>query len=84
MAYSNQLIDHYENPRNVGSLDKTKKNVGTNIKKYSKEKMKIYRTYRAHCARYIPTLDDGHICKEMHGHTFNIVVSIAYMSAGIT
>ena len=38
--------------------------------------MKIYRTYRAHCARYIPTLDDGHICKEMHGHTFNIVVSI--------
>ena len=38
--------------------------------------MKIYRTYRAHCARYIPTLDDGHICKEMHGHTFNIVVSV--------
>ena len=27
MAYSKQLIDHYENPRNVGSLDKTKKNV---------------------------------------------------------
>ena len=26
-AYSKQLIDHYENPRNVGSLDKTKKNV---------------------------------------------------------
>ena len=38
--------------------------------------MKIYRTYRAHCARYIPTLDDGHVCKEMHGHTFNIIVSI--------
>tara|TARA_B100000686_G_C15798334_1_gene483034 strand:+ start:93 stop:449 length:357 start_codon:yes stop_codon:yes gene_type:complete len=36
--------------------------------------MKIYRTYRAHCARYIPTLEDSHICKEMHGHTFNIVV----------
>ena len=27
MAYSKQLIDHYENPRNVGSLDKNKKNV---------------------------------------------------------
>ena len=31
MAYSKQLIDHYENPRNVGSLDKTKKNVGTGL-----------------------------------------------------
>ncbi len=36
--------------------------------------MKIFRTYRAHCARYIPTLNDNHICKQMHGHTFNIVV----------
>ena len=31
MAYSKQLIDHYENPRNVGTLDKTKKNVGTGL-----------------------------------------------------
>ena len=31
MAYSKQLIDHYENPRNVGSLDKEKKNVGTGL-----------------------------------------------------
>jgi len=36
--------------------------------------MRIYRTYRAHCARYIPTLNDDHICKKMHGHTFNIVI----------
>jgi len=31
MAYSKQLLDHYENPRNVGSLDKNKKNVGTGL-----------------------------------------------------
>ncbi|MFN5609109.1 MAG: Fe-S cluster assembly scaffold IscU [Holosporales bacterium] len=31
MAYSNQLIDHYENPRNVGSLDKTDPHVGTGL-----------------------------------------------------
>lgn len=26
-----QVVDHYENPRNVGSLDKTSKNVGTGL-----------------------------------------------------
>ncbi len=31
MAYSNQLIDHYENPRNVGSLNKAEANVGTGL-----------------------------------------------------
>ena len=29
--YHKRVIDHYENPRNVGSLDKTKKNVGTGL-----------------------------------------------------
>lgn len=29
--YHNNVIDHYEKPRNVGSLDKSKKNVGTGL-----------------------------------------------------
>ena len=31
MAYSNQVIDHYENPRNVGSFDKGDDSVGTGM-----------------------------------------------------
>ncbi|MBD3670865.1 MAG: Fe-S cluster assembly scaffold IscU [Gammaproteobacteria bacterium] len=31
MAYSDKVIDHYENPRNVGSLDKDSENVGTGM-----------------------------------------------------
>ena len=31
MSYSKEVLDHYENPRNVGSLDKEDANVGTGL-----------------------------------------------------
>jgi nitrogen fixation NifU-like protein len=31
MAYSNKVIEHYENPKNVGTLDKSDPNVGTGL-----------------------------------------------------
>lgn len=31
MAYSNKVIEHYENPQNVGTLDKNDPNVGTGL-----------------------------------------------------
>ena len=31
MAYSDKVIDHYENPRNVGTVDKADPNVGTGL-----------------------------------------------------
>jgi nitrogen fixation NifU-like protein len=31
MAYSDKVLGHYQNPKNVGTLDKSKQNVGTGL-----------------------------------------------------
>ena len=38
--------------------------------------MIVYRTFRFHAARYLPLLEDNHLCKKMHGHTFNLTIYI--------
>ena len=38
--------------------------------------MVVYRTFRFHAARHLPNLDDNHICKQTHGHTFNLTVYV--------
>ena len=39
--------------------------------------MTVYRTFRFHAARFLPNLKDEHICKKIHGHTFNLTVYIS-------
>ena len=38
--------------------------------------MQVFRSFRFHAARYLPNLDDSHICKKMHGHTFNLTIYV--------
>jgi 6-pyruvoyltetrahydropterin/6-carboxytetrahydropterin synthase len=38
--------------------------------------MVVFRTFRFHAARHLPNLDDNHICKQTHGHTFNLTVYV--------
>ena len=39
--------------------------------------MIVYRSFRIHASRFLPNLSDDHICKKMHGHTFNIKVFVS-------
>ena len=38
--------------------------------------MQVFRNFRFHSARHLPKLDDNHICKKIHGHTFNLIVYV--------
>ena len=38
--------------------------------------MEVFRQFRFHAARHLPNLDDEHICKQIHGHTFNLTVYV--------
>ena len=46
------------------------------LEEKQKNNMTVYRTYRFHAARFLPNLQDEHICKKIHGHTFNLTVYI--------
>ena len=39
--------------------------------------MIVYRNFRIHASRFLPKLSDEHICKKMHGHTFNIKIFVS-------
>ena len=38
--------------------------------------MVVYREYYINSARYLPKLDDSHICSKLHGHTYNIKIFV--------
>ena len=38
--------------------------------------MVVYREYYVNSARYLPKLDDSHICSKLHGHTYNIKIFV--------
>ena len=38
--------------------------------------MEVFRQFRFHAARHLPNLNDEHICKQIHGHTFNLTVYV--------
>ena len=38
--------------------------------------MIVYKEYYINSARFLPKLDSSHICSNLHGHTYNIKVSV--------
>ena len=39
--------------------------------------MEVFRQFRFHAARHLPKLANEHICKQIHGHTFNLRIYIS-------
>jgi len=39
--------------------------------------MEVFRSFRFHSARFLPNLNDEHICKQTHGHTFNLTIYVS-------
>ena len=38
--------------------------------------MVVYKEYYINSARFLPNLPKGHICSQLHGHTYNIKISV--------
>lgn len=71
MAYSEKVIDHYSNPRNVGVLDKNKKNVGTGL---------VGAPECGDVMRLQIEVDDNHVITEAKFKTFGCGSAIASSS----
>lgn len=79
MAYNNKVIDHYNNPRNVGSMDKNSENVGTGIVGAPEcgdvMKLQIKVTMRHDCTKCQHTFDNDiqeSSCRRCNSTNLNI------------
>ena len=53
--------------------------MGSTLSYFSKPyvwKMVVYREYYINSARFLPNLPKEHICSQIHGHTYNIKISV--------
>jgi nitrogen fixation protein NifU and related proteins len=71
MAYSEKVIDHYNNPRNVGTLNKDNKNVGTGL---------VGAPECGDVMRLQIEVDENHVIKDAKFKTFGCGSAIASSS----
>src|SRR3954465_3658384 len=71
MAYSDKVIDHYENPRNVGTMDKEDPNVGTGL---------VGAPARGDVMRLEPKISDDGVIQDAKFKTFGCGSAIASSS----
>jgi nitrogen fixation protein NifU and related proteins len=71
MAYSEKVIDHYSNPRNVGTLNKDNKNVGTGL---------VGAPECGDVMRLQIEVDENHVIKDAKFKTFGCGSAIASSS----